>query len=87
MQEIQFLEFMGGSNVLQAFPNYLICLRFIRISTVNTNSVVLSIGATARVRYREIVRLWEGPLWEVPLYSPPIKVNTKQNKAAMVKAH
>jgi len=30
MQEIQLLEFMGGSNVLQAFPNYLICLRFIR---------------------------------------------------------
>jgi len=25
---------MGGSNVLQAFPSYLICLRFIRISTV-----------------------------------------------------
>ena len=25
---------MGGSNVPQAFPNYLICLRFIRISTV-----------------------------------------------------
>jgi len=34
MQEIQFLEFMGGSNILQAFPNYLIGLRFIRISTV-----------------------------------------------------
>jgi len=33
-QEIQFLEFMGGSNVPQAFPNYLICLRFIRICTV-----------------------------------------------------
>jgi len=25
---------MGGSNVPQAFPNYLICLHFIRISTV-----------------------------------------------------
>jgi len=34
MQEIQFLEFMGGSNVQQAFPNYLVCLCFIRISTV-----------------------------------------------------
>jgi len=33
MQEIQFLEFMGGSNLRQAFPTYLICLRFIRIST------------------------------------------------------
>ena len=22
------------------------------------------------VRYREVVRSWEGPLWEVPLYSP-----------------
>jgi len=27
-------EFMGGSNLPQAFPNYLICLRFITISTV-----------------------------------------------------
>jgi len=34
MQEIQFLEFMGGSNLPQAFPNYLIFLRFIRISMV-----------------------------------------------------
>jgi len=23
----------------------------------------------ASVRYREVVRSWEGPLWEVPLYS------------------
>jgi len=35
---------------------------------LNTSSVVISIGATARVRYREVVRSWEGPLWEVPLY-------------------
>jgi len=34
MQEIQFPEFMGGSNLPQAFPNNLICLRFIRISKV-----------------------------------------------------
>jgi len=27
---------MGGSNIPQAFPNYFICLRFIRISTVGT---------------------------------------------------
>ena len=33
-REIQFLEFMGGSNVPQALPNYLICLCFIRINTV-----------------------------------------------------
>ena len=26
---------MGGSNLPQAFPNYLVCLRFIRISTVS----------------------------------------------------
>ena len=31
MQEIQFLEFMGGP---QAFPNYWICLCFIRINTI-----------------------------------------------------
>jgi len=30
--------------------------------------LVISIGATASVRYREVVRSWEGPLWEVPLY-------------------
>ena len=39
MQEIQFLEFMGGSNLPQAFPNYLICLRFIRISTVRNKTI------------------------------------------------
>ena len=33
-----------------------------------TTAIVLSIGATAIVRYREVVRWWEGPLWEVPLY-------------------
>jgi len=35
---------------------------------LNTSSIVTSIGATASVRYREVVRSWEGPLWEVPLY-------------------
>ena len=35
---------------------------------LNTSSIVISIGATASVRYREVVRSWEGPLWEVPLY-------------------
>ena len=34
---------------------------------LNTSSIVISIGATASVRYREVVRSWEGPLWEVPL--------------------
>ena len=34
MQEIQFLEFMGGSNSTHAYSNYLICMRFIQISTV-----------------------------------------------------
>jgi len=32
MQEIQFLEFMGGLNLPQASPHYLICMCFIRIS-------------------------------------------------------
>ena len=36
---------------------------FLYISTI-----VISIGATACVLYREVVRWWEGPLWEVPLY-------------------
>ena len=36
---------------------------------LNTSSIVISIGATASVRYREVVRSWEGPLWEVPLYT------------------
>jgi len=30
--------------------------------------VVISFGPTASVRYREVVRSWEGLLWEVPLY-------------------
>ena len=30
---------------------------------LNTSSVVISFGATASVRYREVVRSWEGPLW------------------------
>ena len=33
-QEIQFLEFVGGSNSTHSYSNYLICMRFIRISTV-----------------------------------------------------
>jgi len=35
----------------------------------NISSVVISIGATASVRYREVVCSWEGSLWEVPLYT------------------
>ena len=35
MQEIQFLEFMDG-DLLQAFPNYLICMCLISINTVTT---------------------------------------------------
>jgi len=35
---------------------------------LNTSSIVMSIGATASVHYREVVRSWEAPLWEVPLY-------------------
>ena len=35
MQEIQFLEFMGGSNLMHAHSNYLICMRFIRINAVS----------------------------------------------------
>ncbi len=32
-----------------------------------TSPIVIPIGATAGVLYREVVRWWEGPLWEVPL--------------------
>ena len=28
-QEIRFLEFMGGSNLMQAHLNYLICMHYI----------------------------------------------------------
>jgi len=35
---------------------------------LSASSVVISIGATAGVHYREVVRSWEGPLWQVPLY-------------------
>ena len=34
-----------------------------------TSTIAISIGATAGVLYREVVRWWEGPLWEVPLYA------------------
>jgi len=37
MKATQFMEFMGGSNLPQAFPNYLIALHFIRINTVCMN--------------------------------------------------
>lgn len=33
-----------------------------------TIAIVLSIGAMAIVRYREVIRWSEGPLWEVPLH-------------------
>ena len=36
--------------------------------TLPLYNIVLSIGATAIVRYREVIRWWEGPLWEVPPY-------------------
>ena len=35
---------------------------------LNTSCIVFSIRAIASVRYREVVRSWEGPLWEAPLY-------------------
>ena len=35
---------------------------------LNTSCIVFSIRAIAGVRYREVVRSWEGPLWEAPLY-------------------
>ena len=41
---------------------------------LSTSSMVISIGTTASVCYREVVRLWEGPLWEVPLYSFSVAV-------------
>ena len=38
---------MGGSNVPQAFPNYLICLRFVRISAVQADQLhcLITIGS------------------------------------------
>ena len=34
LQDIQFLEFMGGCNLTHAHSNYLNCMLFIRINTV-----------------------------------------------------
>ncbi len=31
-----------------------------------TSAIVISIGATAGIIYREVIHWWEGPLWEVP---------------------
>ena len=36
-EEIQFLEFMGRSNLTYAHSNYLLCMHFIRKNTVQTN--------------------------------------------------
>ena len=43
MQELQFLEFMGGSN-LNAHSNYLICIRFIQINTVQLHGLQKQVG-------------------------------------------
>ena len=40
---------------------------------LNTSCIVFSIRAIASVRYREVVRSWEGPLWEAPLYTCTVK--------------
>ena len=42
---------------------------------LNTSCIVVSIRAIASVRYREVVRSWEGPLWEVPLYNICTRLN------------
>ena len=39
-----------------------------------TSAIVFSIGATAGVPYREVVRWWEGPLWEGPLWEVPLHI-------------
>ena len=33
------------------------------------SAIVFSIGATADVIYRDVVRWWEGALWKVPMYA------------------
>jgi len=48
---------------------------------LNTSSVVISIGATASVRYREVVHSWEGPFWEIPLYVEKLQLHIAWTKA------
>ena len=54
--------FAVGSTQFVRCPKRPLVGGFLYISTI-----VISIGATASVLYREVVRWWEGPLWEVPL--------------------
>ena len=43
MQEIQFLQFTGGSNLMHAHSNYLICMCFIRVNTVMHIKIAMNI--------------------------------------------
>ena len=47
---------------------------------------LVSIRAIASVRYREVVRSWEGPLWEAPLYIEKMYIlqNLHRNKGYLV---
>ena len=38
MQEVQFLEFMGGSNLMHAHSNYLICIWINMVTMEQLNS-------------------------------------------------
>ena len=47
---------------------------------LNTSCIVVSIRAVASVRYREVVRSWEGPLLEVPLYTISLNKYTEAGR-------
>ena len=50
---------------------------------LNISLIVNLIRAIASVRYREVVRWWEGPLWEVPLYILNRHINFSQSKLCL----
>ena len=60
MQEIQFLEFRGGSNSTHAHSNYLICMRLIWYSYFMTN-------ACSKVNIHSRTHVWN--LYRQPLSS------------------
>ena len=44
-------------------------MKFVRCPESINSTIVILIGATLGVLYREVVRWWEGPVWEVPQYN------------------
>ena len=66
MQEIQFLEFMGGSNSMHAHSNYLICMHFFfQINAVYSIQLPMYTVAKSKSEELAVVRLKKTTLVEM----------------------